>query len=112
MVFLGSVSAAQTTVGDYKFNIPDGYKQDHSMDVENKKTSINSVDCHADSKTFTKQFQQISPSHLQTAASCPTISNHITEAAMTPNLREWTATSPLTDMTTSTAMSMTGTGLS
>ena len=60
MVFLGSVSAAQTTVGDYKFNIPDGYKQDHSMDVENKKTSINSVDCHGDSKTFTKQFQQIS----------------------------------------------------
>ena len=59
-ILMGSVSAAQTTVGDYKFNIPDEYKQNHSLDITNQKTNINSVQCHVDSKTFSNYFQHIS----------------------------------------------------
>ncbi|WP_405306022.1 hypothetical protein [Methanobrevibacter sp.] len=58
-MFIGSVSAAETIVGDYKFNIPDGYEQDHSQDITSQKTDINSMPCHVDSKTFSKYFQHV-----------------------------------------------------
>lgn len=61
VICIGVVSANQTVnVGDYKFNIPDEYKQDHAYDMDNQKTNVGFEDCHVDSKTFANYFQTIS----------------------------------------------------
>lgn len=61
VICIGAVSANQTVnVGDYPFNIPDGYQQDHAYDINNQKTSMSFQDCHVDSKTFADYFKVIS----------------------------------------------------
>jgi hypothetical protein len=59
MILAGAVSANQTTVGDYKFNIPDDYEQDHSMDIVNQTATFDSLKCHVNSKTFRMYIAEI-----------------------------------------------------
>ena len=59
VIAIGSVSATETTGGDYKFNVPDDLEQDHSQDVNGTKERFDSIDCHVYRKTFGKYFQQI-----------------------------------------------------
>lgn len=59
VISMGIASAVSVDVGSYKFDIPDGYKQDHMYDIDNQKTFTNFMDTHSNGKTFFKSGDEI-----------------------------------------------------